>query len=203
MQAFNKFAAAAAIAISTVAIATSAGATTVIDNWTNLPNQPITLTFSDNKISDATGAGVYINGADSSDGTSFHEWNSATKSFTDTFNFALPSGTVGFNLSSVSFVALSGLNFTSVTFNGVALTLTQVPNTFVWNAFTTSPLPVVAGGPQVLVVKGNGGVNASWGGTGSFAPAAVPEPGTWALMILGFGGAGAMLRSRRRVAFAA
>jgi hypothetical protein len=27
---------------------------------------------------------------------------------------------------------------------------------------------------------------------------AVPEPGTWALMILGFGGAGAMLRSRRR-----
>lgn len=27
---------------------------------------------------------------------------------------------------------------------------------------------------------------------------AVPEPGTWALMILGFGGAGAMLRSNRR-----
>jgi hypothetical protein len=26
----------------------------------------------------------------------------------------------------------------------------------------------------------------------------VPEPGTWALMIMGFGGAGAMLRSRRR-----
>jgi len=28
--------------------------------------------------------------------------------------------------------------------------------------------------------------------------AAVPEPTTWALMIMGFGGAGAMLRSRRR-----
>jgi hypothetical protein len=27
---------------------------------------------------------------------------------------------------------------------------------------------------------------------------AVPEPGTWALMILGFGGAGAMIRSTRR-----
>ncbi len=28
---------------------------------------------------------------------------------------------------------------------------------------------------------------------------AVPEPGTWALMIMGFGGAGALLRSRRKV----
>ena len=28
--------------------------------------------------------------------------------------------------------------------------------------------------------------------------AAVPEPGTWALMIMGFGGAGAMIRSRRK-----
>jgi hypothetical protein len=32
--------------------------------------------------------------------------------------------------------------------------------------------------------------------------AAVPEPGTWALMIMGFGGAGAMLRKRRHVQFA-
>lgn len=42
-------------------------------------------------------------------------------------------------------------------------------------------------------------------GNGSTSPsitlsAAVPEPGTWALMIMGFGGAGAMLRSRRRQA---
>jgi hypothetical protein len=27
----------------------------------------------------------------------------------------------------------------------------------------------------------------------------IPEPGTWALMILGFGGVGAMLRNRRRL----
>lgn len=33
-------------------------------------------------------------------------------------------------------------------------------------------------------------------------PSAVPEPGTWALMILGFGGAGAALRARRRWAVA-
>jgi hypothetical protein len=29
---------------------------------------------------------------------------------------------------------------------------------------------------------------------------AVPEPGTWALMILGFGGAGAVLRRRKTLA---
>ena len=33
--------------------------------------------------------------------------------------------------------------------------------------------------------------------------AGVPEPGTWALMIMGFGSAGAMLRARRRSAVAA
>lgn len=33
-------------------------------------------------------------------------------------------------------------------------------------------------------------------------PGGVPEPGAWALMLLGFGGAGAMIRSRRRLAAA-
>jgi hypothetical protein len=33
-----------------------------------------------------------------------------------------------------------------------------------------------------------------------FAGAAVPEPATWAMMIIGFGGVGATLRNRRRSA---
>lgn len=40
------------------------------------------------------------------------------------------------------------------------------------------------------------------GGLPAIPTAAVPEPASWALMIVGFGGAGAMLRGRRRVAFA-
>ena len=35
-------------------------------------------------------------------------------------------------------------------------------------------------------------------GSGTFAAGAIPEPATWGLMILGFGGAGVMLRSNRR-----
>jgi hypothetical protein len=34
-------------------------------------------------------------------------------------------------------------------------------------------------------------------------PGGVPEPATWALMIVGFGGAGAMLRRRRAALVAA
>lgn len=37
---------------------------------------------------------------------------------------------------------------------------------------------------------------------GQFSLTSIPEPGTWALMIMGFGGAGAMLRSNRRRALA-
>lgn len=37
---------------------------------------------------------------------------------------------------------------------------------------------------------------------GNFSVASIPEPGTWALMIFGFGGAGMMLRASRRRALA-
>ena len=36
----------------------------------------------------------------------------------------------------------------------------------------------------------------------SLPPGAVPEPTTWALMILGFGGVGAAIRRRARIALA-
>jgi opacity protein-like surface antigen len=39
---------------------------------------------------------------------------------------------------------------------------------------------------------------ASYSGTLNLSPAAVPEPATWGLMIMGFGGMGAVLRRRRQ-----
>jgi hypothetical protein len=52
-------------------------------------------------------------------------------------------------------------------------------------------------------VLGKSYSNFNAGSSGAFAAATVPEPATWALMIMGFGGAGAMLRSQRRKALAA
>jgi hypothetical protein len=51
---------------------------------------------------------------------------------------------------------------------------------------------------HVYEIKANSAVGK--GDLSALSSTVVPEPGTWALMILGFGGAGAMLRSRRQAA---
>jgi hypothetical protein len=48
----------------------------------------------------------------------------------------------------------------------------------------------------LTLTNGAGSSNAQIFATG--VPSAVPEPGTWALMLLGFGGMGLALRRRRR-----
>jgi len=54
--------------------------------------------------------------------------------------------------------------------------------------------------PGFTLTNGNTELSSFTAGniSGTFAGATVPEASTWALMIMGFGGAGAMLRSRRR-----
>lgn len=202
MKTFSKFLTASAVAISLGAIAAPAHAITYVLPWTSAPPSAIGLNFGDDNISDPTGAGIHLNGATSADGDSFHQWDGTT--FTDTFTFSLPDGVVGFAGISIGFTSLAALTFTSVVFNGVELTRTDMPlpnGGNIANYFSTAPIGVNLGGPQTLVVTGTGGENAQWDGSGTFM--AVPEPGTWALMILGFGGAGAMIRRRRQVAVTA
>jgi opacity protein-like surface antigen len=123
----------------------------------------------------------------------FGETAIAAGDFSDTFTFTMPAGIAGATITT-NWVGslLSNIDFSSVTFNGNPFSLGptgQVENGFVLN------LPVTSG-TQTLVVNGKSGGNGSFSGTLSFALAALPEPASWALMIVGFGGIGAMLRRR-------
>jgi PEP-CTERM motif len=58
-------------------------------------------------------------------------------------------------------------------------------------------------GAYTLHIQGTRGVAGSFGGNVSFAVAnGVPEPATWAMMLLGFGGIGWQLRRRRSTVLA-
>lgn len=124
--------------------------------------------------------------------------------FADIFTWDLElDGTMSGIIASI-FSARSGdINFTSVSLDGQEFDLTRDgPRD---NGFLEEL--VVHRGSQQMIVRGTSGGNGSYGGVLSFAAAAltggVPEPASWALMIVGFGGIGATLRCRRRQALAA
>lgn len=112
--------------------------------------------------------------------------------FTSEFTFTLPED--GFTSSTISTVrvsALTDINFSSVLLNGTAFSLT--PNGTV--EFGALQMLFTPAGLNTLTVNGFSGGNGSFAGTISFIPAAaVPEPGTWALLLLGFAGIGLSMR---------
>jgi hypothetical protein len=96
----------------------------------------------------------------------------------------------GLNPTKISF-HVAGIDFSdlkSTTYKPAGSTLTKN----IWFA-----VDVIAGPPCHIMCTGN--VGATWLSQTSY----VPEPGTWALLILGFGAVGADLRRRRARALAA
>lgn len=198
MHARNKFLMSMALATGLVLSAGAATAATIVSPWTQSPNGGISVVFSND------GLGIAGQQSVAGETTTTHAFDAGTGAFTDTFSFELPTGILGFTLSSNGFAPNSSIILTSVKFNGTVIDFTNVPNNQGGSSFQilTGPFNVVAGGPQVLEIIGTGGGQAVFTGTGTFETAVVPEPGAWALMILGFGGTGAMMR-RRRTAVAA
>jgi PEP-CTERM motif len=86
----------------------------------------------------------------------------------------------------------------------------QVPQSFLGNGLQTisaGGLVVGANTIELIVNNTNNGINggltqgpSSLGFTGVVTTAGVPEPATWAMMMIGFGGLGMAMRSRRKLA---
>jgi hypothetical protein len=54
-------------------------------------------------------------------------------------------------------------------------------------------------GKQIFFTTDINGTNGNTGNVGATLTGGVPEPATWAMMLVGFGGMGALLRQRRRM----
>lgn len=125
-------------------------------------------------------------------------------SFTDVYNFMLS----GASLTNGSLITLSlsggnNIDFTcrtcSVLFDSTAFTHTMSGNL---DVFTLDPQSITAG-PHTITVNGTiaSGPTASYSGTVNFN-LPLPEPATWAMMLLGFAGIGLTMRTRRRTVLA-
>ena len=116
--------------------------------------------------------------------------------FVDTFGAITAAG---FNIASLSITSTqvspeTALDFVSVMFNGQEF---NTVSTGVFENRNLGPVPLLAS--NTLRVEGVAGSNASYSGTIVFAAApAVPEPGTWAMMLVGFGAVGYGMRRTRK-----
>jgi len=125
----------------------------------------------------------------------------AAGDFTDTFNFiidqaGLASGTL--STSTTRFKSPTDLDILSVFINGFAATKTVIGKA---EFFEINNVAIASGATNQIVVNGFSRGNGAYAGTATFEPtAAVPEAGTWAIMLFGIGGIGASMRVRRRQA---
>ena len=125
-----------------------------------------------------------------------------TPTFDDTFIFTLPTdGTASASVITIAVNAATNINFTSAFLNGAALTLGGSGS---FEFATISDFDVMAG-DQMLRITGTSGGNGDYSGTFVFTPlaTAVPEPGIWALLILGFGLVGFATRRTKAVSLRA
>lgn len=115
--------------------------------------------------------------------------------FTDVYTFVLPYARtfVGRIYSEAVNFPVDNVNFATngVTLDGTRFTVVQRPN-----PEEQTITKVLAAGTHTISVRGNSGADGFY--TGSATLGGVPEPLTWAMLILGFGVVGASLRRRVR-----
>jgi hypothetical protein len=157
-----------------------------------------------------TPTSVTVSGPSTTDSInySFGYSDSGTDSpFTETVTWLNDvAGLYGVTLSTVATTANGptdvDISAAFVTGTGIATPLDLIANPFNTDLIENYALAGVqlGAGTYTLTVQGTRGLSGSFGGNVSFEahqPGDVPEPATWAMMLLGFGAIGWQLRRRR------
>ena len=121
----------------------------------------------------------------------------------DIFQFIIPQNGVGSGSVTTGTTLAFSANDTdllSVLVNGTPATKT-LSNGGLTETYSISGVPITAGATNQIVVNYLSRGVFSYGGNATFNPvAAVPEPATWAMMLVGLAGIGYALRRKRRYA---
>ena len=120
--------------------------------------------------------------------------------FTSIFTFSLLGSALANSTVTSIQLASHDIDIASIFLNGFAFTQTSFDP--MAENFQLSTVGLSAG-LQTITVRGtvlNPSGDASFAGTLNVTPTvgAVPEPGTWAMMLVGFGAAGVAMRRRKR-----
>jgi len=121
--------------------------------------------------------------------------------FTSIFTFSLLSSALANSTVTSIQLAANDIDIASIFLNGFAFTQTSFDP--MAENFQLSTVGLNAG-THTITVRGtvlNPSGDASFAGTLNVTPTvagAIPEPGTWAMMLFGFGAAGVAMRRRKR-----
>ena len=136
--------------------------------------------------------------------------------FADSFQFTIPqtgtgSGSLTTSVTAANFLGVTDTDILSVVVNGLAANLTLedangnvcptrgVGTCGANETWSLNNVPITFGVLNSIDVTGLSRGNGSYGGNATFIPA-VPEPATWAMLLVGFGAIGFSMRRRRALA---